>query len=94
MSKFKNPLDPDNSQIKQAIRKWIREQMSLDEAITIDISEHNCSETNCVYAETMISVDDTEGVRFYKIAKPLIYVRKLDILSMRESKIRGLSHRH
>jgi hypothetical protein len=75
---FKNPLDPDNSAIRKAIKQWISEKMSLDTSITITITELNCCGETCPHIETIITVW-TEKPEIIKVAKPLIYVRKHDI---------------
>ncbi len=102
MTQFKNPLDPDNIQIRMAIRKWLIDCFKLDESARIEIVEHRCSEASCVHAETVISVaysDDTsrdnrEGVYYYKISKPLVFIRKIDVSLIKVLTQKPQVHRH
>ena len=94
MNAFKNPLDPENIQIKKAIRKWVIDRFKLAESADIGIVEHNCSEQSCIHAETVISVLNTEGGHFYKIAKPLVFVRKIDVSLMQPMFVKPQVHRH
>lgn len=94
MTQFKNPNDPENIQIKTAIRQWIIDRFKLDESINIDIVENRCTEASCVHAETIILVSDTEGSRFYKISKPLVFIRKLDVSLMPEMQTKPQVHKH
>jgi hypothetical protein len=91
---FKNPLDPENIQIKTAIRQWVIARFKLDESVQIDIVEHQCSEASCVHAETVISVNYTVGGLFFKITKPLVYIRKLDVSLMQQLPTKPQGHRH
>ena len=94
MTKFTNPLDPENIQIKKAIRQWVMARFKLDESVEINIIEHQCTEASCVHAETVISFENTEGGQFYKIAKPLVYIRKIDISLMQKVLTKTVVHRH
>ena len=104
MTTFKNPLDPENIEIKKAIRQWVIDRFKLDAGVKIDIVEHRCAESSCVHAETVISVENTEGVLnpetigkkevFYKIAKPLVYIRKIDVALMQKMSTKITQHRH
>ena len=86
MKKFINPLDPNDLNIKAAIKKWAFDFLQLDDAAQLDIVEHICSEASCLHAETVLKVEYTEGVHFYKIAKPLTFIRKIDIQNMKKEK--------
>lgn len=97
MNAFKNPLDPENIEIQKAIRKWVTERLKLDDSQHIDIIEHRCTEASCVHAETVISVSNarnTEGGIFYKIAKPLVFIRKIDIALMQVLPTQPNPHQH
>ncbi len=104
MTTFTNPLDPENIEIKKAIRQWVIDRFKLDAAVKIDIVEHQCSESSCVHAETVISIENTVEVRnpetigrggeHYKIAKPLVYIRKLDVALMQQMLAKAALHRH
>jgi hypothetical protein len=84
MKKFINPLDPNDLNIKAAIVKWTFDYLKLDDAAQIDIIEHICSNASCLHAETSLKVENWEGVHFYKIAKPLTFIRKMDVQSMKK----------
>ncbi len=104
MATFTNPLDPENIEIKKAIRQWVIDRFKLDAAVKIDIVEHQCFESSCVHAETVISIENTVAVRnpeiigkeglSYKITKPLIYIRKLDVALMQPMLVKTAVHRH
>jgi hypothetical protein len=94
MKKFINPLDPDDLKIKAAIQQWTIDFFKLNESTDIDITEHLCAETSCVHAETVVKVSNTEGVHFYKIAKPLTFIRKLDVQNMKEMTTTNVLHKH
>ena len=104
MTKFTNPLDPENIQIKKAIRQWVMARFKLDESVEINIIEHQCTEASCVHAETVISFENTveernpeasgKGGQFYKIAKPLVYIRKIDVALMQKVLTKTVVHRH
>ena len=82
MKKFINPLDPEDLKIKTAIQQWTLDFFTLNDATSIEITEHLCTESSCVHAETVIKLSDTEGVHFFKIAKPLTFIRKVDVQNM------------
>jgi hypothetical protein len=101
MKKFKNPLDPDDINIKSAIKKWTIDLLKLEADSEIEITENLCSEASCVYAETLVKVVYTdlsrgnrEGSRFFKITKPLTFIRKLDVQNMSEIKEVNSTHKH
>jgi hypothetical protein len=94
MKKFINPLDPEDLNIKAAIKKWAFDSLKLDDATQIDITENLCSEASCVYAETVIKVENTEGVHFYKITKPLTFIRKMDVQNMKKMDAQTIQHTH
>ena len=94
MATFKNPLDPENIQVKKVIRQWVIDRFKLDEPVSIGIVEHQCTEPSCVHAETVISIQNTEGSEFYKIAKPLVFIRKIDIGIMQKKEEKNIKHRH
>jgi hypothetical protein len=98
---FQNPLDPDNSQIKKAIIKWLTQKWNLSENTVFDITEYKCSEPSCVHTETHISITDTEGgdarfmsSRHFKVSKPLVYIRQWDIQNMQEIFSKKDMHHH
>jgi hypothetical protein len=94
MKKFINPLDPEDLNIKAAIKKWAFDSLKLGDATQIDTTENLCSEASCVYAETVIKVENTEGVHFYKITKPLTFIRKMDVQNMKKMDAQTIQHTH
>ena len=104
MKGFQNPFDPDGSKTRAAVRLWTIEKLKLDDAATVEIIEHQCADANCLVSETVISVENTvdegnpdtigKGSRFFKISKPLVYVRKIDVATMREMPSANAAHRH
>ncbi len=94
MAIFKNPLDPENIEVRKAIRQWVIARFNLDESVVIGIIEHQCAEASCVHAETVISINNTEGGQYFKIAKPLVYIRKIDITFMAQMPEKITLHRH
>ena len=94
MTTFTNPLDPENIEIKKAIRQWVIDRFKLGASVQIGIVEHQCAEASCVHAETVISIKNTEGAESYKIAKPLVYIRKIDVALMQKTASKTLQHRH
>ena len=94
MKKFNNPLDPDDIKIRTAIKEWTLDFLKLETSVEIEIIEHLCTEASCLHAETVIKVENTEGSSFFKIAKPLTFIRKLDVLNMKEMSSPNSVHRH
>ena len=94
MKKFINPLDPEDLKIKAAIQQWTFDLFKLTDTTTVEITEHLCTEASCVHAETVVKLSDTEGVHFFKIAKPLTFIRKLDVQNMTQINNGLVIHRH
>ena len=98
MTKFTNPNDPNNTQIHSVLKRWISEKLNLNEGTVIEIEEHGCTEASCVHAETFFHIKNGEntegGASFYKIAKPLVFIRKWDIDGMKKIEKISLTHRH
>ena len=94
MKKFNNPLDPDDLKIRAAIKLWTIDFLKLDSSTEIEIIEHLCTEASCLHAETVIKVENTEGSSFFKIAKPLTFIRKLDVENMIKMSSANPVHRH
>jgi hypothetical protein len=87
MKAFINPHDPDNIALKKTLSDWLKAKLALDDDTEVSIHEHLCSEPSCVHAETVFRVENgqnTEGPLFYKIAKPIVYIRKWDLDAMKK----------
>ena len=80
MTVFRNPHDPENIIIKTKIQEWIRTKLNLKESSTIEVSEVDCADPGCVDKETriIVTIKDTP-TKLYRIHKPIVYVRKLDV---------------
>ena len=94
MKKFNNPLDPDDLEIRAAIKQWAIDFLKLELSTDIEIVEHLCTEASCLHAETVLKVENTEGSSFFKIAKPLTFIRKLDVQNMTKMPSVNNVHRH
>ncbi len=96
MNKFKNPLDPENNQIKSLLKQWVIAKFQLKNTDDIEIIEHNCSEASCVHAETSITITHSENAEkdHYKISKPLTFIRKWDMDALKKVNSAHNSHRH
>jgi hypothetical protein len=87
MKAFINPHDPDNVAIKETLSGWLRTKLALNDDTEVSIHEHLCSEQSCVHAETVFRVENgqnTEGPLLYKIAKPIVYIRKWDMDALKK----------
>jgi hypothetical protein len=88
MQKFINPNDPSNTQLNATLKRWISEKLQLSDASVIEIQEHQCTDANCLHSETIFKVKNGEntegGNEFYKIAKPLVFIRKWDVEAMKK----------
>jgi hypothetical protein len=94
MKKFINPLDPEDLNIKAAITKWAFDYLKFDDSAQLDIIEHLCSDASCLHAETVLKVENTEGVHFYKIPKPLTFIRKIDVQNIKKMEVSKTPHNH
>jgi hypothetical protein len=97
MKAFINPHDPDNVAIKATLSGWLRTKLALNDDAEVSVHEHLCSEPSCVHAETVFKVENGQntvdegnpegggkGLLFYKIAKPIVYIRKWDLDAMKK----------
>jgi hypothetical protein len=78
MQKFINPNDPNNLQTLA----WIERQTRLlleTEVGTISVEELSCNEAGCLQATSVICWANDADIRYFKIFKPLVFIRKRDI---------------
>lgn len=98
MNQFKNPLDPDNLKAKDLLKKWLSTKLNLGATAHIDITEYQCADPGCLHAETVFHVfesQNTEGGENYKIAKPLVFIRKWDIDAITQTtESKSAVHKH
>lgn len=81
---FVNPNDVTNTKLNRLIMQWVRDKFMLDDAVEVVVSEIKCTDPGCPDIDTYIYVNFEHGLKKYRIAKPLVYVRKWDIDGMRE----------
>ena len=84
MNKFTNPLDPNNERIKISLENWVRKKLALTGIASVYIYEQVCSESSCMFAETLITVEQEETSTIFIIAKPLTFIRERDVAIMKE----------
>ncbi|TAE51195.1 MAG: hypothetical protein EAZ89_10540 [Bacteroidetes bacterium] len=77
---FVNPRDPDQSLAKETLARWTRDMLAAPEDCPVYISEMQCSEPSCPTSQTLITVMSQPGSQTLRIHKPLVFVRKPDIL--------------
>ncbi len=111
MNQFKNPLDPDNLKAKDLLKKWLSAKLKLGDKAHIEITEYQCADSGCLHAETVFKVSESlntpegifvtasrarqEGVQIYKIAKPLVFIRRLDIDTITQvTESKSVVHKH
>lgn len=81
MSYFKNPLDPDDIQIKSKIKEWMKLYFDVESENIISIEEVPCWEPKCPDIHTKIIFYKTNLSQEFIIYKPLTFVRKIDFAS-------------
>ncbi|MBC7485843.1 MAG: hypothetical protein H7282_03735 [Cytophagaceae bacterium] len=81
---FVNPNDTANTKLHQLIRTWVKDKFALEEPLELLVSEIRCVDAGCPDVDTYITVIKDDQSRKFRIAKPLVYVRKWDIDGMRE----------
>jgi hypothetical protein len=81
---FINPNDAGNAKLYKHIEQWVKAKFNLSEAAEITVSEIKCADAGCPDIDTYIYVKDQNEQKKYRIAKPLVYVRKWDIDGMIE----------
>jgi hypothetical protein len=79
MKAFINPHDPDNTALKKTLTDWLKTKLALNDDTEVSVHEHLCSEPSCVHAETVFRTEYNQEISFYKITKPIVYVRKWDL---------------
>lgn len=81
---FVNPNDTANTKLHTLIRTWVKDKFALAEPFDVAVSEIKCADPGCPDIDTYISIHQEGSFRKFRIAKPLVYVRKWDIEGMRE----------
>lgn len=60
-------LDPSHA---EAIRRWVREMLSLPEDAVVTVSEIACVDPGCPLVETVIAVFEDGRTRSWKFTRP------------------------
>lgn len=81
---FINPNDTGNTKLHTLIRTWVKDKFALQEPLELIVSEIKCADLGCPDIDTYITFIKDGQSRKFRIAKPLVYVRKWDIEGMRE----------
>ncbi len=81
---FVNPNDTANTKLHTLIRTWVKDKFALTEPFDLSVSEIKCADPGCPDIDTYITLHQEGQSRKFRIAKPLVYVRKWDIDGMRE----------
>ncbi len=80
---FPNQNEEFRRNSTKAIKAWMRQYFNLDEETMVLVAELNCAEPNCPDMETVVTVFHKDGnMQKYSIKKPLLYVRKWDIMGL------------
>jgi hypothetical protein len=61
----------------QAIKRWTREILNLNDDSIVTVSEFACSDPGCPLLETVIGVFDEKETRTWKLTRPRVAVTKL-----------------
>ena len=86
---FTNPNDQAKTKLHALIGQWVRDKFSLTDEAVISVTEIKCADVGCPDIDTYIHIKQGEVLQKYRIAKPLVYVRKWDIDGMREVKLKN-----
>jgi hypothetical protein len=90
--RFENPNDPDNSQIRAALARWLAESGYVG---TLEVVENVCTDPGCLHTETVLILENSDmPIQYFKIAKPLVYIRKWDIAALKALTTPPTVHRH
>lgn len=81
---FINPNDTSNTKLHSLIRTWVKDKFNLQEPWDLNVAEIKCADPGCPDIDTYITVVKEGQTRKFRIAKPLVYVRKWDIDGMKE----------
>lgn len=94
MAVFSNPNDPDLSKTKATLSDWLRQAKAYAADTPIAIVEQRCSEPSCIHTETVFKVCLPEETVFYTVPKPLVFIRKWDIIALQPKNSTPPTHKH
>ncbi len=94
MQKFVNPNDPNNIQTIAWIEKQARILLET-EVGTISVEELSCNDSSCIHATSVICWANESNIEYFKISKPLVFIKKRDIeVAMKQSIFQKPLHLH
>ena len=94
-TRFQNPNDPDNILLMQTLKKWLIQKFSDCTESDIHITELACTDPHCVHTETLFTITKNAEKQHYKVAKPLVYIRKWDIEALKRIESQAaIAHKH
>ncbi|MEY4937631.1 MAG: hypothetical protein RIS64_3990 [Bacteroidota bacterium] len=94
MQKFINPNDPNNFQTIAWIEKQVRILLETEAGI-ISIEELSCHDSSCIHATSVICWANELDIQYFKISKPLVFIKKRDIeLALKQSIFQKPLHQH
>ncbi len=97
MTTFSNPLDPQNERLFITLTQWLKEKFAFSNEAILEFNELKCAESSCIHHETAIKVTEPHQPNapyFFKIAKPLIYIRRWDIDALKPLPSAPVGHTH
>lgn len=69
----------------QQLKVWVYETLSLDESVTVSISQLTCTEPGCPPLETVIAVM-TQPPKTYKIHQPAVEITQDNLVQTLKEK--------
>ena len=78
---FVNPRDPENTGINQKIKEWVLSFPDIPRDASVSTREITCNDPGCNHTETYVTI--LASGTFKKellIRKPLVYIRKWDVV--------------
>lgn len=78
---FVNPRDPDNTIIHSKILEWVLAFEDVPRDARVHTREITCNDPGCNHTETFIHIEgDNNFKKELLVRKPLVYIRKWDII--------------
>jgi len=78
---FINPRDPDNKIITSKISEWVLSFDEIPRDAHVQIREVTCNDPGCNHTDTYITIEaSSDFKKELMIRKPLVYIRKWDIV--------------
>lgn len=77
---FVNPRDPDNKIINGKILEWVLAFGEIPRDAYVHTREVTCNDPGCNHTDTYITIEANAFRKELMIRKPLVYIRKWDIV--------------